>query len=140
MSIGLSVFGFDENEHKWRAIWLHSTIHNIRSPIWWVITKVIYKLFAITYWEPPGRWSHLEKLIWQSPNLTNHYITFYFTSVKFPMWWSQTLCNDTHSDLTSLINGKYVFGPCQIFGKFELTFSIIIWSENKIYCSYLSWS
>jgi hypothetical protein len=32
---------FDANEYKWRAIQLHLTIHNFRSPIRWVITNVI---------------------------------------------------------------------------------------------------
>ncbi len=32
---------FVANEYKWTAIWLHSTIHNIQSPIQWAITKVI---------------------------------------------------------------------------------------------------
>ncbi len=41
ISIGLSVFRFIANKYKQRAIWLHLTIHNIWSPIWWVITKVI---------------------------------------------------------------------------------------------------
>jgi hypothetical protein len=33
ISIGLSVFEFDANEYKLRAIWLHLTICNIWSPI-----------------------------------------------------------------------------------------------------------
>ncbi len=33
ISNGLLVFRLDANEHKQRAIRLHSTIHNIRSPI-----------------------------------------------------------------------------------------------------------
>jgi hypothetical protein len=41
ISIGLSVFRFVANEYKRIAIWLHSTTCNIRSAIWWAITKVI---------------------------------------------------------------------------------------------------
>ncbi len=41
ISIGLSVLGYIANEHKWIAIQLHLTIHNIRSAIWWAIMKVI---------------------------------------------------------------------------------------------------
>ncbi len=39
--IGLLVFRFNANKHKRRAIQLHSTIRNIRSPIGRVITKII---------------------------------------------------------------------------------------------------
>ncbi len=41
ISIGLLVFRFVSNKYKQRAIQLHSTIHNIQSPICWEITKVI---------------------------------------------------------------------------------------------------
>ncbi len=41
ISIGLSVFRFDVNEHKQRAFQLHSTICNIQSFIRWAIMKVI---------------------------------------------------------------------------------------------------
>ncbi len=47
MSIALSIFGFDANEYKQRAIMLHSTIHNIQSPIWWD-NKGNLQQFAIT--------------------------------------------------------------------------------------------
>ncbi len=47
MSTGLSIFGFDANEYKQRAILLHSTIHIIQSPIWWD-NKGNLQLFAIT--------------------------------------------------------------------------------------------
>jgi len=41
-----------------------------------------------------------------------------------------------YSDLTCLINGKVVFGPSQIFGKFKLTFEFQIQRQNKIFHSY----
>jgi len=50
ISIGLLVFGFVANEYQWRAIWLLSTIRNIRSAIWWVIPKVILNYSRLPSW------------------------------------------------------------------------------------------
>ncbi len=47
ISIGLSVFGFVANEYQQRAIWLLSTIRNIRSAIRWAILKVILNYLCI---------------------------------------------------------------------------------------------
>jgi hypothetical protein len=51
-SIGLSVFRFVANKYKGIAIWLFSTIRNVRSAIRWAIMKVIlnYSLLPNLAW------------------------------------------------------------------------------------------
>jgi len=48
ISIGLSVFGFVANKYKQITICSLSTICNIRSGIWWVITKVILNYLPLS--------------------------------------------------------------------------------------------
>jgi hypothetical protein len=48
----------------------------------------------------------------------------FFANICLHLVQLENLLVYRYSDLTSLINGKYVFGPSQIFGKFELTFKL----------------
>ncbi len=53
-------------------------------------------------------------------------------SIKF-----ETFLVYRYSNWNCLIHYKLVFGPSQIFDKFELTFKLWIWRLNKFYQSYL---
>ncbi len=81
ISIGLSVFGFIANEYQWRAIQLLSTIHNIRSAIWWAILNLILNYSRILISKclkneiaefPPFHWSWLYDCTYLEMPLFSH--------------------------------------------------------------------